>query len=217
MLPLEITRETLIEARKFVRHSEMPLELNKQWDIKALPQYRVQFGCNVQNIPNGLRGEMGRILSRWGEPVWGELVAHGKAQGRFDDELVHASADMIRHRWSIAIPIDWVTCIPSTRHPNLVPDFARRLAAVLGIPFVPAILKSSETEPQKTMENRFHQCHNLDGAFAIQPWDGMNTAVLLVDDVVDSAWTLTLSAALLRQAGTTVVYPFALATSATKQ
>jgi ATP-dependent DNA helicase RecQ len=217
VVPLEITRQTLIEARKFVRQSEMSLELNKQWDIKALPQYRVQFGCNAQNIPTELRGEVGRILSRWGEPVWGELVAQGKAQGRFDDDLVHASADMIRHRWSIATQIDWVTCIPSTRHPNLVPDFARRLAAVLGIPFVPAILKSSETEPQKTMENRFHQCHNLDGAFAIQSWDGMKSAVLLVDDVVDSAWTLTLSAALLRQAGTTAVYPFALATSATKQ
>jgi ATP-dependent DNA helicase RecQ len=195
----------------------MPLELKKQWDIDALAHYQASFGWRGRNIPASLRGETGRILSRWGEPVWGELVAQGKARGRFDDELVQAAADLIRHRWADAAQVGWVTCIPSKRHPDLVPDFAGRLADALGIPFVSAILKSRETEPQKTMENRFHQCHNLDGAFAIQGWDGIESAVLLVDDIVDSAWTLTLSAALLRQAGTTAVYPFALATAAAKQ
>ncbi|KXX66256.1 RecQ family ATP-dependent DNA helicase [Marichromatium gracile] len=217
LIPIEVPRALLVEAQRFVRRSEMPLELKKQWDIDALAHYQDAFGWSGRNIPASFRGETGRILSRWGEPVWGELVAQGKAQGRFDDELVQASADLIRHRWAEATQIGWVTCIPSRRHPDLVPDFAQRLADVLRVPFVSAILKSRETEPQKTMENRFHQCHNLDGAFAIQPWDGIESAVLLVDDIVDSAWTLTLSAALLRQVGTTAVYPFALATAATKQ
>jgi len=217
VIPLEIARATHLEAQKYVRHSEMPLELKKQWDIEALAHYQALFGWSGKSIPVALKGETGRILSRWGEPVWGGLVALGKAQGRFDDELVHASADMIRHRWADARPLGWVTCVPSKRHPELMPDFARRLAAALGIPFVPVILKSRETAAQKTMENRFHQCHNLDGAFSIQPWAGMKSAVLLVDDIVDSAWTLTLSAALLRQAGTIAVYPFALASAATKQ
>jgi len=34
---------------------------------------------------------------------------------------------------------------------------------------------------------------------------------LLVDDMVDSGWTLTLAAVLLRQHGSGPVYPFALA------
>lgn len=214
VLPVELQRSTHIRAQQFVRHSEMPLELKKQWDLDALVEYQAAFGWSKQNIPQALRGEEGRILSRWGEPVWGELVAHGKAQGHFDDELVAASADLIVNRWGA--PVAWVTCIPSNRHPNLVPEFAARLAAALGVPFRPVVLKSRETEPQKNMENRFYQCHNLDGAFTVHPEAGTESAVLLVDDVVDSAWTLTLVAALLRQTGTTAVYPFALATTTAK-
>ncbi|MEM5338834.1 RecQ family ATP-dependent DNA helicase [Paraburkholderia azotifigens] len=216
VLPVEIERATKIAAQRFVRQSEMPLELKKQWDLEALPDYEVAYGWSRQNIPPALRGEEGRILSRWGEPVWGELVASGKAEGRFDDELVDATADLLRNRWREAAGIEWVTCIPSRRHPELVPDFAARLANALGVPFLPVIQKTRETEPQKRMENRFHQCHNLDGAFEVHLPDGAESPVLLIDDVVDSAWTLTLAAALLRQAGTSAVFPFALATTAAK-
>jgi ATP-dependent DNA helicase RecQ len=90
------------------------------------------------------------------------------------------------------------------------------LAASLGVPFRTVIQKSRENESQKNMENRFHQCNNLDGAFTVHPEAGTEDAVLLVDDVVDSAWTLTLAAALLRQAGTAAVYPFALAITTAK-
>ena len=216
VLPVELQRNTHINAQRFVRHSEMPLELKKQWDIEALALYQSVFGWRGLNIPAQLRGEEGRVLSRWGEPVWGELVSRGKAQGHFDDELVDASVDLIRNRWGAVAPVAWVTCIPSSRHPNLVPDFAARLAAALGVPFRAVIEKSRETGPQKNMENRFHQCHNLDGAFTIRPEAGTDEAVLLIDDVVDSAWTLTLAAALLRQTGTAVVYPFALAATTAK-
>jgi ATP-dependent DNA helicase RecQ len=212
----ELQRTTHIAAQRFVRHSEMLLELKKQWDISGLAQYQAMFGWRGQNIPTALRGEEGRVLSRWGEPVWGELVVDGKAQGRFDDELVGAAVDLLRNRWTAAARVAWVTCIPSTRHPNLVPDFASRLAAALGVPFRAVIQKSRETEPQKNMENRFHQCNNLDGAFTVHPAAGTEDAVLLVDDVVDSAWTLTLAAALLRQRGTAAVYPFALAATTAK-
>jgi ATP-dependent DNA helicase RecQ len=216
VLPVEVRRETHIAAQRFVRHSEMSLELKKQWDIGALPIYQATFGWSKQNIPHSLRGEEGRVLSRWGEPVWGELVARGKGEGRFDDELVNAAADLIRNRWNQAAAVEWVTCIPSNRRPDLVPDFAARLAAALGVPFRTVVYKTRETEPQKNMENRYHQCHNLDGVFEIQLQEDANGAVLLVDDVVDSAWTLTLAAALLRQAGANAVFPFALATTAAK-
>lgn len=216
ILPVEVERATKIAAQRFVRHSEMPLQLKKQWDLEALPDYAAAYRWPRLNIPQALRGEEGRILSRWGEPVWGELVARGKEQGRFDDELVVATVDLLRNRWNEAGAIGWVTCIQSLRHPGLVPDFAARLADVLGVPFAPVIHKTRETEPQKRMENRFHQCHNLDGAFEIQMPAGNYAPALLVDDVVDSAWTLTLAAALLRQAGTSAVFPFALATTAAK-
>ena len=94
----------------------------------------------------------------------------------------------------------------------LVPDYARRLAEALSLPFAQVVEKVKDTPPQKAQQNRFHQCHNLDGAFVVDDQAREGT-VLLVDDIVDSGWTLTVVAALLRQAGCKAVWPFALATS----
>lgn len=216
-IPATISREVLIEAQRFVRQSEMLLELKKQWDLSALPVYVAKHGWEKANIPTHLRGEEGRILSRWGEPVWGELVMQDKAAGMFSDELVAASAEMILSRWDMNPRPAWVTCIPSMRHAELVPGFARRLADALGIPFVPALAKVKHTEEQKGMENRYHQCHNLDGAFEVQAAGAdISGPLLLVDDVFDSGWTMTLACALLRQAGSGPVYPFTLATTTAK-
>jgi ATP-dependent DNA helicase RecQ len=217
VVPLSISDARLIKAQRFVRQSEMLLELKKQWDISALSTYAARFSWSKQNIPQNLRGEPGRILSCWGEPVWGEMVTKGKSAGCFADDLVTASAEMIQTRWAKDSTPKWVTCIPSTRHPGLVPDFAMRLAAALGIPFSPVLVKTRHTQEQRGMENRYHQCHNLDGAFAVQATGReFSGPVLLIDDVFDSGWTLTLAVALLRQAGSGVVYPFALATTTTK-
>ena len=98
----------------------------------------------------------------------------------------------------------------SRQHPDLVPAFARRLAARLDLPFVGAVSKIRDNEPQKLQENRHRQCRNLDGVFAV-PSAVPTGPVLLVDDMVDSAWTLTVVAALLRQAGSGPVWPVALA------
>jgi ATP-dependent DNA helicase RecQ len=48
--------------------------------------------------------------------------------------LVAACAALVRD-WNPGPAPAWVTCIPSLRHPGLVPDFARRLAERLGLPF----------------------------------------------------------------------------------
>ena len=119
---------------------------------------------------------------------------------------------MISERWQPEPPAEWVTCVPSRNRPDLVPGFAGRLAAALGLPFEPIVTKVKDNEPQKEQQNRFHQCKNLDGAFAIQgalP----SGPVLLIDDVVDSGWTLTVVSALLRRSGSGRVWPLALATS----
>ena len=79
----------------------------------------------------------------------------------------------------------------------------------LQLPFVDAIHKIKNNEPQKNQQNRFHQCQNLDGVFEISG-NIPETPVLLVDDIIDSGWTVTVLAALLRQAGSGPVFPVAL-------
>ncbi len=90
----------------------------------------------------------------------------------------------------------------------------RRLAAALGVPFSLDVYKVRETQPQKEMENRYHQCNNIDGVFEVRVQCArFAEPVLLVDDVTDSGWTLSVVAALLRQAGSGAVFPLALASA----
>lgn len=167
------------------------------------------------NLPKKLQAQEGRVLSRWGDAGWGRTVAANKHAGRFCDELVVAMADMIQLRWLPHPAPSWVCAVPSLNQPDLVTDFAQRLAIRLGIPYLEAVTKVKHNQPQRLQQNRFFQCQNLDGAFAVQPH--IPTApVLLVDDVVDSGWTLAVIAALLQQAGSGLVHPVALATASVK-
>ena len=105
---------------------------------------------------------------------------------------------------------EWVTCIPSTRHPRLVPDFADRVAAALGLPFHVSLAKVEERAEQKSMKNSVQQACNVDGSLEVS-LDPLPGPVLLVDDMVDSRWTLTVAAWLLRSHGSGEVWPLALA------
>jgi len=51
------------------------------------------------------------------------------------------------------------------------------------------------------MQNSFLQAHNLDGVFEIDDSSLPDGAVLLIDDMVDSRWTFTVIAALLKRVG----------------
>ena len=109
-----------------------------------------------------------------------------------------------------------MTAIPSLRHPDLVPDFARRLAGKLSIPYHACIQKVHDNKPQKDMQNSWMQANNLDAAFVLHAASMGAGPVLLVDDMVDSRWTFTVVAALLRQAGCPAVIPLALAMNSFK-
>jgi ATP-dependent DNA helicase RecQ len=207
VVPAAFTRQLVVEAARFLRLAELPLICKQRPAAGGFAGYG--FGGN---LPAELRAEPGRILSRWGDAGWGQLVREDKHTGRFRDELVDAVAEMIRQRWQPQPPPEWITCVPSRHRPDLVPSFAQRLASRLRLPFIAAVTKIRDNQPQKLQQNRYHQCRNLDGVFSVAPALPAGP-VLLVDDVVDSAWTLTVIAALLRQAGSGPVWPVALATS----
>ena len=160
------------------------------------------------------RLEPGHALSVWGDSGWGRLVRAGKQElGRFDDQLVSAAGDLIRNRWKPAPPPTWVTFVPSLRSPGLVADFAKRLATALGLPCEDVVARIRGTEPQKTMQNSSQQYRNVQKAFAVR--GGVPPGpVLLVDNIVDSRWTLTVVGMGLREAGAGPVFPFALTDTA---
>ena len=194
-------------AAIFLKRSYQPLLPRKQWPSgPALPIYNF-----TGKIGDDLRVEEGRALCLWRDAGWGQLVAAGKyAAGHFGDELVAACAEMLQ-QWQPTPSPAWVTCIPSLNRPELVPNFAARLAASLGLPFLPCIQKVRANAPQKEMENSFQQARNLDGVFAVDQTALCRGPCLLVDDMIDSGWTFTVAGALLRQAGCPAVFPLALA------
>ncbi|MBR8826602.1 MAG: RecQ family ATP-dependent DNA helicase [Gomphosphaeria aponina SAG 52.96 = DSM 107014] len=206
LLPETCSSELVNEAIKYLRRSDQVIEPRKQWASQAFPTYGFSG-----NMKNDLRAEAGRALCLWGDAGWGQLVKQGKYQhNHFDDALVQATFEMIQ-RWQPQPFPTWVTCVPSLNRRALVPNFAQRLADKLGLPFVPVVRKVRQNKPQKTMSNSYQQAHNLDGVFVIDSWQGMKGAVFLVDDFVDSRWTFTVIAALLRRGGSGAVFPLALA------
>jgi len=201
------------EAVEFLRGDTIRIEPKKRWPSAVLEELQEAMPAVVANtaISENLRPEQGRALCIYGDAGWGRAVKQCKYDtGHFTDELVEASAALIRDRWKPDPFPRCLTCVPSKRRHLLVADFARRLAQHLGIPFLPKIEKTRETEPQKRMENSAQQVRNLLGAFSVER-DILTASVILVDDVIDSGWTMTMIAALLRMNKSGPVFPFALA------
>ncbi|MCC5848504.1 MAG: RecQ family ATP-dependent DNA helicase [Verrucomicrobia bacterium] len=206
LLSPEYNLDLANQAAIFLKRSYQPLKPRKQWPSGgALPIHKFSG-----RITADLCAEEGRALCLWRDAGWGQMVAAGKyEQNHFDDSLVTACVEMLRE-WTPDPAPTWLTCIPSLNHPDLVPDFARRLAECLCLPFRPCLSKTMDNPQQKHMNNSFQQARNLDGAFGVDVDQLMSDPCLLVDDMTDSGWTFTVAAALLRQAGCPVVHPLAL-------
>lgn len=204
-LPTVVSPNFIKQATDFLKRSNIVIEPRKKWASDGLQQFSTKG-----NIPIEYQAEEGRALSVWGDAGWGKLVKQGKYHdNHFSDELVIACAKMIQD-WQPNPKPTWVTCVPSLRHPNLVPDFAKRLAEKLGLPFYPIITKTKETDQQKLMKNSQLQARNLDGAFTLTDVPSKAEPILLIDDMVDSRWTLTICAYLLKTNGSGAVFPVAL-------
>lgn len=202
----DVRRDAIVEAGRFLRRIDRPIEPRKRWPNGGV-------GGRRGAIPENLRAEWGRALSVYGDAGWGRLVKDGKYGGEeFSDELVEAAAELINEDWQPNPPPQWVVPMPSRRS-EIVPEFAARLAERLGLEYREALVKIRDTPPQKSMQNSQQQLRNVLGAFQVVEELIRPEPLLLVDDMVDSRWSLTECAQLLRSAGSGTVYPFALADS----
>ena len=199
-LPVSCNPEIVAEAVAFLRRSSLPVEPRQRWPPGTL-------------IEPELRAQAGRALCVWNDAGWGRLVSCGKQQdGWFSNELVEACVELLQ-KWCPDPSPTWVAAIPSMRNPQLVPDFARRLAAALNLPFKHVLQKKGMRPEQKSMENGDGQARNVLGSLAVDADSIRPGPVLLVDDVVDSRWTFAVAAWELRRRGCGPVWPIALASA----
>lgn len=204
-LPTTVNAGLSRDAIEFLRRTSLPIQPRKKWPDGGMPQYGIQGFIAAQH-----QAKPGKALCIWGDAGWGGLVCRGKYhEGKFADDLVVACVKMLRE-WDPRPQPTWVTCVPSRRHPDLVPDFAGRLAEALGLPFKRVITKTDDRPEQKTMANSSQQARNIDGSLALNGEPIPQGPVILVDDMVDSRWTLTVAAWLLRASGSGDVWPMAL-------
>jgi ATP-dependent DNA helicase RecQ len=184
------------QALSFIRRRPIEIEPRKRW-----------LGHRSGAISNAV--EPGRALCYLTDPGWGDQLLDAKHSGRpLSDELVEAAAALIED----CMPgfdgtLVYVPSLDPTR--TLVENFATRLAASLDVRLSDCLVKLRQNAPQKLMENSAQQIHNVDGVFGIRG-RAPSGPVLLVDDIVDSRWTMTVLGDLLVAAGADPVYPFAI-------
>jgi ATP-dependent DNA helicase RecQ len=195
-------------ALRFLRKQDVVIDARRQWPV-GVPGH-------TGRIPPNQQLKEGRALSLSGDGGWGTEVRHlltrdSELASGFPSTSTAVSEDLLDavaalfERWKP--PVTWATYVPSSR--GLVADFAARLAARLGLPLHAVITRVAVRKPQSEMENSTQQARNVVGAFAISSSLPSGPA-LLVDDTIDSGWTLTTLATQLTQSGASAVYPLVL-------
>ena len=202
----DFPKDKLREANIFLKRYHLPINPRKQW-----PNGGLKHSNNHGKIAKSYQANSGKVLSLLGDAGLGDLVNVGKNQQQyFSDELIDACVVMFKE-WAPQPAPTWVTCVPSLRNPTLVPDFAKRLAQALNLSFRVAIEKIDSRPEQNKFNNSFQQARNVDGSLAPIRDQILSSPVLLVDDVILSGWTLTISSWLLRKNGSGEVWPLTLA------
>lgn len=173
------------------------------------PEVDAQFDTNTNiAVPN----EIGVALCKYGDAGYGEMVKYDKYHAdAFRDELVEKAAEVLRKRIG-TVGYTTITNIPSASNTK-VADFAHRLAECLGYGYVELLEVSGEGEQQKLMQNPSYQCTNAKRKLRLKGGVIIPQKVILVDDIVDSKWTLTVAGRLLTINGSKSVFPFCLADS----
>ncbi len=196
IIDVPVDSQVARRALGFLRGNDIDIEPRKQW-------------ADLKRIPRELQPEWGKALAQYGDGGWGEIAKAQLLAGAIVDDLVEALAGLVR-TWRPDPRPTWVTAVPSLRRPDVVASLATRLASMLGLRYVPAVAKVCECASQAEMSNTAQQAANVAGVFAVSAPvpDG---AVLLVDDVIESRWTVTTIGALLREAGSGPVLPIVLA------
>ncbi len=173
------------------------------------PRYYLPEEDGRSKIPENRKPETGRVLCTYGDPGWGERVKEQRGAGQYDDDLVDAAADLVRE-WEPSPEPEWVTAIPTRENSAQISALADRIATELEVPYLNILEQTGEMRPQHELANSYQKRWNVEDCVGTCG-PVMAGPVLLVDDVVDSRWTLTEASMVLRDEGSGPVFPFALA------
>ncbi len=212
---------------KYLKMAEENFE-NSYIEIKARDKYKLKKpGTGQYEYPNGYYGFKGNYipaeyeekevspgfaLSKYGDEGIGSIIGECKYNNKSYPEEVYVKAEKILQKFIDAYQINVITFIPSLNN-KLMDEFAEKLAKRVKIKFVSCFDKIKNTS-QKNMENYIWQKKNAKENYRVKNCeDIIGKNILLIDDMVDSCYTLTYQAIKLLECGANHVVPMALADS----
>ncbi|WP_167140641.1 DEAD/DEAH box helicase [Diaminobutyricimonas sp. TR449] len=164
-------------------------------------------------IPPAERLEEGRALARLSDLGWGGtlrgLFAPGAADAAASPALIDACIRVLAGWDWTQRPVS-VVAMPSRRHPQLIDSVARGLATAGRLSYLGSLSPVDGGPQGEPGGNSAYRLAGVWDRFAV-PFEVPEGPVLLVDDLVDSRWSLTVAGRALRLAGASGVLPFALA------
>ena len=212
--PATIPDAALLTARDRLQRVGVDLEPRGQWPT-GMSRLGVPF---TGRIPADEAASAGRALARLTDLGWGgrlrELL---REDAPASPELLQACVGVLR-AWGWATRPTGIVAVPSRSHPELVASVARGLGEIGRLPVLGTLDLVEGGPVGGPGGNSAFRLAGVWGRLAVsrELADAIASApgpVLLVDDLVDSRWTMTVTAQALRQAGAEAVLPFALATA----
>lgn len=198
-----------------------PIAPRRQW-----PTGMATLGVNLSGrIPAELRAGEGRALGRLTDIGWGTELRRVLAEDAPDapvDEHVLQGVVRVLASWEWANRPVGVVAMPSLTRPKLVEDLAARLASLGRLAPLGSLSYRTARGPGARRHNSAMRLEQVYSELVADPELSSRVArlqehtpgpLLLVDDVVDTGWSLTVGAALLREAGAPEVLPLTLASS----
>ncbi|MFU8947358.1 RecQ family ATP-dependent DNA helicase [Mycetocola zhadangensis] len=217
--PTDIRSEATGQASKALNRVGVVIEPRAQWPTGA-----DQLGVPVKGkIALADRVESGRALARLTDLGWGgtlrALFAAGAPDAPASPALIDACIRVLAS-WGWEERPAAVVAMPSRKRPLLVNSVARALSDVGRLPYLGALELKNGGPSGEPGGNSAYRLSSVWDRFEAGP--ELVTAlagyagrpVLLVDDLTDSRWTLTVAGRLLKQAGASAVLPFTLALQA---
>jgi ATP-dependent DNA helicase RecQ len=209
-LDADVDVTTAEDTRQRLMRPGVELTPRKQWPT-GLAKLGVDLSGRIGDGPSP-----GRTIGRLTDLGWGARLRRvlDEPDGEASDDVVAAAVKVLAS-WDWASRPAAVMALDSDSHPVLISSLARSLARLGRLTDLGTLQYAPERRPV-TAANSAYRVAALHGSW-LSPDPAAVTAaggpVLLVDDLSDSGWTLTMAARVVRAAGAPDVLPFALAST----